>query len=121
MLGRQLFGPRSFTSFSDLGVYRLLLELRESSELQSFYHETLGALIEHDRSNSGELLHTLDGYFAALGNLHQAADLLHIHRNTLIYRLRRIGEISGLNLKRAEDALALQIALKAHRILMVKR
>lgn len=121
LLGRQLFGPRSFTSFSDLGVYRLLLELRDSAELQSFYHETLGTLIEHDRSNSGELLQTLEGYFAALGNLHQAADLLHIHRNTLIYRLRRIGEISGLSLKRSEDALALQIALKAHRILMIKR
>lgn len=121
LLGRQLFGPRSFTAFSDLGVYRLLLELRSSSELRSFYHQTLSALAEHDRANGGELLHTLDGYFAALGNLHQAAEQLHIHRNTLIYRLRRITEISGLSLKRAEDVLALQIALKAHRILtMVK-
>lgn len=121
LLGRQLFGPRSFTAFSDLGVYRLLLELRSSEELRSFYHQTLGALAEHDRANGGELLHTLDGYFAALGNLHQAAEQLHIHRNTLIYRLRRITEISGLSLKRAEDVLALQIALKAHRILtMIK-
>lgn len=121
LLGRQLFGSRSFTAFSDLGVYRLLLELRSSSELRGFYHQTLGALAEHDRANGGELLHTLDGYFAALGNLHQAAEQLHIHRNTLIYRLRRITEISGLSLKRAEDVLALQIALKAHRILtMIK-
>lgn len=116
-LGRPLFGPRSYTAFGDLGVYRLLFELRESSELRGFYHQTLGKLVDHDRANGGELLHTLEGYFAALGNLHQAAELLHIHRNTLIYRLRRIGEISGLNLKRSEDVLALQIALKAHRIL----
>lgn len=122
LLGRQLFGSRSFTGFGDLGVYRLLLDLRSSGELRSFYHQTLGALAEHDRANSGELLHTLDGYFAALGNLHQAAEMLHIHRNTLIYRLRRIAEISGLSLKRAEDVLALQIALKAHRILtMIKQ
>jgi purine catabolism regulator len=121
LLGRQLFGPRSFTAFSDLGVYRLLLELRESAELHSLYREMLGPLIEHDRANSGELLQTLEGYFAALGNLHQAAELLHIHRNTLIYRLRRISEISGLSLKRTEDVLALQIALKAHRILMIKQ
>lgn len=120
LLGRQLFGPRSFTSFSDLGVYRLLLELRGSSELHGFYLQTLGALAEHDRVNGGELLHTLEGYFNALGNLHQAAESLHIHRNTLIYRLRRITEISGLSLKRAEDVLALQVAIKAHRILMMK-
>jgi purine catabolism regulator len=121
LLGRQLFGPRSFTAFTDLGVYRLLLELRNSSELRSFYHQTLGALVEHDRTSGGELLHTLDGYFAALGNLHQAAEDLHIHRNTLIYRLRRITEISGLSLKRAEDVLALQIALRAHRILLMTK
>lgn len=121
LLGRQLFGARSVTAFSDLGVYRLLLELRGSSELPSFYHQTLGALAEHDRANGGELLRTLEGYFAALGNLHQAAELLHIHRNTLIYRLRRITEISGLSLKRSEDVLALQIALKAHRVLMIKQ
>jgi len=121
LLGRQLFGSRSFTAFSDLGVYRLLLELRGSSELRSFYHQTLGALVEHDRASGGELLHTLEGYFSALGNLHQAAESLHIHRNTLIYRLRRITEISGLSLKRAEDVLALQIALKAHRILALTK
>lgn len=121
LLGQQLFGPHSVTAFSDLGVYRLLLEARSSAELRSFYHQTLGALVEHDRANGGELLHTLDGYFGALGNLHQAADMLHIHRNTLIYRLRRITEISGLSLKRAEDVLALQIALKAHRILQMNK
>ncbi len=120
-LGQQLFGPGAFTAWGDLGVYRLLLELRGSAELRGFYHQTLGALAEHDRNNGGELIRTLEGYFNALGNLHQAADALHIHRNTLIYRLRRITEISGLSLKRAEDVLALQIGLKIHRILMMKR
>jgi purine catabolism regulator len=118
-LSLQLFGPRSITAYSDLGVFRLLLELRGSAELRSFYHQTLGTLVGHDRANGGELVRTLEGYFAALGNVHQAAELLHVHRNTLIYRLRRISEISGLNLKRAEDVLALQLALRAHRIFKV--
>jgi purine catabolism regulator len=115
-LGRQLFGPRSITAYSDLGVYQLLLALRTSSELRNFYRATLGALVAHDQAGSGELLRTLEGYFAALGNIHQAAELVHIHRNTMIYRLHRIEEISGLSLKRAEDVLAIQIALRAHRI-----
>lgn len=118
-LGQQLFGARSITAYSDLGVYRLLLELRGSAELRSFYHQTLGALVDHDQANSGELVRTLEGYFAALGNVHHAAELLHVHRNTLIYRLRRISEISGFNLKRSEDVLALQLALRVHRIFMV--
>jgi len=116
VLGQQLFGLHSITAYNDLGVYRLLLQLRGSTELRGFYHQTLGALVAHDRGNGGELVRTLEGYFAALGNVHQAAELLHVHRNTLIYRLRRIGEISGLNLKRAEDVLSLQLALRIHRI-----
>lgn len=116
-LGRHLFGPRSVTAYADLRVYRLLFELRSSSELWSFYQTTLGALVAYDRRHNAALLDTLDGYFASSGNLSQAAERLQIHRNTLLYRLRRIGQISGADLERPEDMLNLQVALKAHRVL----
>ncbi len=117
-LGRHLFGPRSVTPFVDLRVYRLLFELRSSTSLWDFYTSVLGRLVAYDRDHDGALLQTLEGYFAAQGNLSQAAKLLQIHRNTLLYRLRRIGEIAGVDLDHAEDALALQVALKAHRVLL---
>lgn len=117
-LGRQLFGERSVTAFPDLGVYRLLLAQRDSPELWRFYRDTLGPLLEHGNS-SGDLIETLEGYFLARGNVSRAAALLHIHRNTLIYRLQRICEIAGVNWEHAEDQLALQLALKAHRVLQM--
>ena len=117
-LGRHLFGPRSLTRFDDLQVYRLLFELRTSAALWDFYRGILGALVDYDREHDSALLETLEGYFAAQGNLSQAARHLQIHRNTLLYRLRRIGEIAGVDLERSEDALALQVALKAHRVLL---
>ena len=43
--------------------------------------------------------------------------LFRSHRNTLLYRLERIGEISGMKLDEADDRLALWLALKAHRVL----
>ncbi len=116
-LGRHLFGPCSLTSFADLHVYRLLFELRASPELWNFHQTILGALVEYDRRHHAALLETLEGYFAAQGNLSQAARQLQIHRNTLLYRLRRISQIGGVDLERPEDALALQLALKAHRVL----
>jgi len=105
------------TMYGDLRVYRLLFELRSSPELWSFYQTTLGALVEYDRRHNAALLETLEGYFAAGGNLSQASEQLRIHRNTLLYRLRRIAQISGAELERPEDMLALQVALKAHRVL----
>ena len=115
-LGQHLFGPRSLTAFRDLQVYRLLVELRSSSELWSFYHATLSPLIDYDRVHHAALLDTLEAYFATQGNLREASDRLNIHRNTLLYRLRRIGELCGIDVECSDDMLALQIALKAHRV-----
>ena len=117
VLGRQLLDISRVLDFGDLGVYRLLVLLRESPELWEFYRATLASLADYDHQQGAELLKTLEAFFTNLGNLARTAEALHVHRNTLLYRLERIGEISGLNLDDSEDRLALWIALKAHRVL----
>jgi purine catabolism regulator len=116
-IGRQLLDSRHVLDFSDLGVYRLLILLRESPELWEFYRTTLAALSEYDREQGAELIKTLEAFFDNLGNLARTADALHVHRNTLLYRLSRIKEISRLDLDDPEDRLAIWLALKAHRVL----
>lgn len=119
LLGRQLFGAERVLSFNDLGVYRLLLLLREQPELWSFYQETLSGLAAYDTRQQSDLLHTLEAYFNNLGNLRRTADAIHVHRNTLLYRLERIKEISGKDqfLNNPDEYFALWLALKAHRVL----
>lgn len=117
LLGRQLFGTGRVLAFSDLGVYRLLVRLRETPELWTFYRETLSRLADYDHRQGAELLKTLEAYFNHLGNLRATSEALHVHRNTLLYRLERIKEISGMDLDNAEEHFALWLALRAHRIL----
>ncbi|MDW8055008.1 MAG: helix-turn-helix domain-containing protein, partial [Anaerolineae bacterium] len=117
LIGRELLGNGRVLDFGDLGVYRLLLLLRESPELWEFYRSTLATLVDYDRDQHGELLKTLEAFFEHNGNLARTAEALHIHRNTLLYRLMRIKEISGRDPDVAEDRLALWLALKAHRVL----
>jgi purine catabolism regulator len=117
VLGRQLLDTNRVLDFGDLGVFRLLVLLRESPELWEFYRATLASLADYDHRQGAELLKTLEAFFTNLGNLARTAEALHVHRNTLLYRLDRIGEISGLNLDDSEDRLALWIALKANRVL----
>jgi purine catabolism regulator len=100
--------------FPELSVYRLLLQLEYHPELMAFKQEILGSLLIHD--GSAELLRTLDAYFDSNGNLSQAAEALFIHRNTLIYRMDRIAEISGLDLDHTETRLAVQLALRIQRM-----
>jgi DNA-binding PucR family transcriptional regulator len=64
----------------------------------------------------GELLETLDGFFAAGGVLESAARALYVHPNTVRYRLRRVGEITGLSPLLPRDAFALRVALAIGRL-----
>jgi PucR family transcriptional regulator, purine catabolism regulatory protein len=117
LIGRELLDTTRVFDFADLGIYRLLILLRDKPELWEFYRATLASLAEYDRQQHAELLKTLHAFFDNLGNLASTAKSLHVHRNTLLYRLDRIGEISGMNLDDADDRLALWLALKAHRVL----
>ena len=103
-------------AFKDMGVDRLLSLLAGSSELTHFYHETLGELTDNTPQNN-EFISTLEAFFEEHGNLTRTAKRLHIHRNTLLYRMDRIREISGLDLSNPETRLAVHLALRIRRIL----
>jgi purine catabolism regulator len=117
-LARRL-GERKPLYFPDLSVYRLLFQIEYNPELITFQEETIGALLAYDGGE--ELIHTLEVYFEHNGNLTQTAEALFIHRNTLIYRMERIAEITGSDLNRPETRLAVQLALHIHRMLGTKR
>jgi purine catabolism regulator len=113
------FGDREPLFYTDLSVYRLLLQIEHSPELSAYQEEMLGSLLAHE--NFQELLHTLEAYFEHNGNLSQTAEALFIHRNTLMYRMDRIASITGLDLEDARNRLALQLALHIHRMVGSKR
>lgn len=107
------------TFYGDLKLYQLLLGLKEKNlkHLRRFYDESLRPLVEHDDRKQGDLIRTLNGFFEANGNLAKAAVDLDVHRNTLVYRLERISELTGLDLNDPENRLILHLALKIQRVL----
>jgi purine catabolism regulator len=110
-LGKEWKGA-PITYFGDLGLYQLLTALGANPEAQRFFRKTLGRLISHDDNRNAELVDTLEAYFACHGNLSQTAARLHIHRNTLTYRLERIASITQLDLDDPDARFSLQLALK---------
>jgi purine catabolism regulator len=111
-IGQQLFDGTHIHSFARLGIYRLLFHIDDMNELQAFYQETLGPLLNADTRGDGTLLDTLEGFFRCNGNLSETARAMHLHRNSLLYRLGRIEELLGRSFEDAELRLSLQIALK---------
>ncbi|PJF40632.1 MAG: hypothetical protein D6737_03235 [Chloroflexi bacterium] len=113
-------GERGVTTFyGDLKLYQLLLALKEHNlhHLQNFYRDTLGKVVEYDEKRQADLVRTLEGFFAANGNLAKAAADLDVHRNTLVYRLERVKELTELDLDDSDNRLILHLALKIQRVL----
>jgi PucR family transcriptional regulator, purine catabolism regulatory protein len=101
----------------DLGVYQLILSLSDREKLMAFCQRTLGELLEYDHRQHADLIKTLEAFFACHGNLSQTAEMLIVHRNTLLYRMNRINEIAQIDLNRPEIRLALHLALTIRRLL----
>ncbi|MYL36918.1 PucR family transcriptional regulator [Halobacillus litoralis] len=114
MLGRNLYQNKPIIYYEELGFYRLLSEIDNVTEVSKFYKESIGGLIEYDKTHDLELVHSLTTYFDHNESLSKTAEALFIHINTLKYRLQRINMITNLNVKNSEDKLNLHIGLKIH-------
>ncbi|MBA3415036.1 MAG: helix-turn-helix domain-containing protein [Chloroflexia bacterium] len=113
-LGRRLHGPGTMTRFDALGVHRLIFAAEGLPELRNLYDETLAPLLSYDREHNGDLLRTLAAFFAANGSPKVAAERLKVHRNTVLYRLDRVRDITGYDLDDADLRLRLHLALQVH-------
>ncbi|HEX6454832.1 MAG TPA: helix-turn-helix domain-containing protein [Trebonia sp.] len=100
------------SAFEDLGIHRLLLQVPDLGELRAFAREVLGKLSEHEHEHKSEYLATLACYFRENNSPQRASRLLHVHPNTVAYRIKRIEEITGLRLDNYRDRLIAQVALE---------
>ncbi len=111
-LGERLKLNNQFVEFNSLGIYRLLYDLEEQPAVRRFTDEIIRPLAEYDVQNRGSLIKTVEAYFTHHGNISQTAESLFVHRNTLLYRMERIQELTGLQLDQSNMRLALHLALK---------
>jgi PucR family transcriptional regulator, purine catabolism regulatory protein len=113
----EILGENKVVHFENLGIYKILCQENLQEELEKFYTITLEHLVDYDNRKSTELVKTLEAYFEYNGNLKKMADALFTHYNTVLYRVGRIKEITGVNLENARDRLNLEIALKIKQLL----
>jgi DNA-binding PucR family transcriptional regulator len=105
--------PNEVAAFEEMHGRALLAHVRSYLGGRRFplAHE-LEALIEYDRANASDYLATLRAFLDSLGDAGAAAARLQIHVNTLRYRMRRVVEISGIDLTDADARFALELQLR---------
>lgn len=100
-----------------LGLSRLLLGDNGPDALAGFVEDALGVLQKYDDDRGASLVATLSGWFDHGQRLRETAEALHVHHNTVVQRLDRIGELLGPGWRDADRLLDLQIALRLHRLM----
>ncbi|HHY96228.1 MAG TPA: PucR family transcriptional regulator [Firmicutes bacterium] len=108
----RLLDLRRVTVIDNLGPYTFLTEVRSSRSLLQFYAATLGRVVDYDLQNHAELTRTLQAYLDNRCSVERAARALFVHKNSVLYRLRRIEQLTGLSLGDASGRFSLELALR---------
>ncbi len=94
--------------YSDLGLSRLLYNVPET-ECIAYLNKTINFNIL--RNLDEETINTLDAFFANDLSLAETSRKLFVHRNTLIYRLDKFADLTGLDVRKFSDAMNVKISL----------
>jgi GAF domain-containing protein len=110
-----LQGEPSVMAYDQLGPYQYLLRMSLDSGARDAHRVSIRRLADYDALRSTYLLRTLEEFLRRRGSISATAEALYVHPNTLRQRLRRIQQLSGLDLRK-DDWLMVQIALKLVRL-----
>ncbi|MFB8348151.1 PucR family transcriptional regulator [Streptomyces niveus] len=96
----------------ELASHVLLLPFVPDDVRRAFTARLLDPLREYDRRHRAELVPTLEAFLDCDGSWTRCAARLHLHVNTLRYRVGRIEQLTGRDLSRLEDKLDFFLALR---------
>nr|WP_246407261.1 PucR family transcriptional regulator [Modestobacter versicolor] len=98
---------------SDVHIESLMLQLADLAAAEG--HQTSGPvarLAAYDAAHRTQLVETLRAWLDSFGDAIAASGRVHVHPNTFRYRLRRIGEVGGIDLDDADSRFAAMLELR---------
>ncbi len=81
------------TRYEEIGIYKLLLNVKNKELLDGYGMEIIGPLLKHDEEHGTDLCDTLKAYCEHNGAINEMAEIAGVHRNTMNYKIRKIKEI----------------------------
>lgn len=122
-VGREIMRDRAdrgdWVASQSLESLFVLGAMAQSPLISGVVSEAVGALVEYDRQNRRNLMETLQVFLDESCNTSAAARRLFLNRHSLMYRLRKIEELTGFSLKEPADRFFLQACVRLHRYRLV--
>lgn len=111
-----LFPADRVTTLAESRTAVLLGEVLDLlASLPAIHDPRLDLLLDYDETHDSTLRESVETYLRAHGDVRTAAKALHVHPNTLRYRIRRMEEITGITLSDSSDRLLTELQLALHR------
>jgi sugar diacid utilization regulator len=109
---RQRAEPCELLAPADIGFLGLLAHASGPESLENVVENALGPLLSSDAASGSEYIKTLDAYLACDRHLERTASALHVHPNTVRYRITKVQEKPGVDLHAVEVRFLLELALR---------
>lgn len=117
-LGMKLKDPSSIYYYSDYYLYKMLeLYEKEDSEIRYLIHPGLMKLYLYDQAHGTDFMDTLITHLKNPGQPAKIAEALHIHKNTLLYRMGKIKEITNCSFTEGNDFMNFNLSILIMRYL----
>ena len=111
-IGRRKKGIGHFVIYENTRVDRVLLNLAQDHDMREIILSTIEPLVEYDNNRNMDLVGTFIAYNKTKGNVSQTARTLNLHRQSLLYRLKKIETLTGLSLIDHDDLFLLDLSIK---------
>ncbi|HEX7063568.1 MAG TPA: PucR family transcriptional regulator ligand-binding domain-containing protein [Bacillales bacterium] len=111
-MGSKQKGPGHRTAYGDIPMYRALSILSANEEIQEITYEVIGELDRYHREKGIDLLRTAQEYIRHKGNISKTSRALHLHRQSLVYRIHKIETLTKRSFGNPDDFFLFDLCIK---------
>ncbi|MBQ6427114.1 MAG: helix-turn-helix domain-containing protein, partial [Clostridia bacterium] len=113
MLALKIPFSENVIRFDEIGLYSLLLTAFDEASLGSFHQKLFEPILSYDKYHSSELYKTICAYISCDANLAETSKMMHVHENTVKYRIKKIETLMKTDLKHLENLCTISVGIKA--------
>ena len=111
-IGARMGDDAILHNYDDYAVYHIAKACSQVAELRVFCQPKLETLMEYDKEHNTSFTNSLYVYLKYSRNITETAKALHLHRNSMIYHLKRIEEILGFSLIDSDTLLHIELSFR---------
>ena len=101
---------KNILCYKELGIYKILSDIKEEEIYPEFVKETLGKLMDYDEENGTDYVEILEAYFKNECNIVETSKALYCHKNTMAYKINKVKEVLGYDITSNENRMKIMVS-----------